>query len=358
MAAQPVISAIRTPAINVCKVATFSNLRALAWSGKTLYASRGYTLLASEPEHSFTWREAGRFHPALWRLLTSQTRLTSRLVRDGFHSLAIHPYGNLIAAVPGAIITLAPGEKKFRVTHRIIRGTRPLHFTATPDGRLYWGEYFDNPGRDAVHIYISDNGGSTWCTAYTFPAHSIRHIHNIVYDGWANCFWIFTGDYGSECRLIHASLDFNTMHEVLAGNQQARAVAAIVTQDGLYFASDTPLEHNYISHLDRNGNLRQLCAISSSSIYSCRNRAGMFFSTMVEPSQVNESNEVRLYSSENGVEWDALASWRKDRWPMKFFQYGNAFLPDGDNQTDFLAASTIAVKGADFQTTIWRTSSG
>ena len=82
----------------------------------------------------------------------------------------------------------------------------------------------------------------------------------------------------------------------------------------------------------------------------------MFFSTMVEPSEVNESKEIRLYSSEAGEQWNVLASWQKDRWPMKFFQYGNAFLPDGDNQTNFIAASTVSVAGADLQTTIWRTS--
>lgn len=358
MAAQPVIAAINSPAIRAIKVATFTNLRALAWSGQTLYASRGYTLLASEPEHSFAWRDVGRFQPPTWRSLTSQTRLASRLVRDGFHALAVHPCGDLIAAVPGAIATLPPGEKNFLVTHRITRGTRPLHITATPDGRLYWGEYFDNAIRDAVHIYVSNDRGETWRVAYTFPKRSIRHIHNIIYDRWANCLWIFTGDYGPECRIIRAALDFSTMEVVVAGNQSARAVAAIVHEDGLYFASDTPLEQDYISHLDRGGVLRRLSAISSSSIYACRNRTGMFFSTMVEPSAVNHSCDVHLYCSASGAEWNVLASWRKDRWPMKFFQYGNASLPDGDNQTDFLAASTIAVEGADLQTTVWRTLTG
>ena len=355
MAAQPVIAEISSPKMKADKIATFRNLRALAWSGKTLYASSGYTVLAAEPEHSFNWREVGSFHPAHWRRLTSRNRLSSRLVRDGFHALAVPPYGNLIAAVPGAIVTLNAGDKKFRVTHRITRGTRPLHITAVPDGRVLWGEYFDNQARDAVHIYASDDGGASWHVTYTFPAHSVRHIHNIVYDRWVNCYWILTGDCGPECRIIRASPDFTTMQEILAGDQQARAVSAIVNEDGLYFASDTPLEQNYISHLDRDGKLRRLSTITSSSIYACRNRSGMFFSTMVEPSEANESTDVHLYSSESGAEWNVLASWRKDRWSMKFFQYGNVFLPDGDNQTELLAATTIAVRGADLQTTVWRT---
>jgi hypothetical protein len=58
--------------------------------------------------------------------------------------------------------------------------------------------------------------------------------------------------------------------------------------------------------------------------------------------------------SEHGNSWNTVAGWRKDRWPMGFFQYGNALLPDGDNTTDLLAVSTVAVEGADLQTSIWR----
>jgi hypothetical protein len=356
MATQPVIARDERRQLVAEKVAVVRNLRALAWRAETLYASRGYTLLAAEPERSLSWREVGEFSPAPWRRVTARNQLTFRLFRDGFHALAVHPCGNLIAAVPGLIVTLPAGEKKFQVTHRISRGTRPLHITAAPDGRVFWGEYFDNPERNEVRIYVSHDGGATWSVACEFPAASIRHIHNIVYDRWDDCLWVFTGDYGRECRVIRASLDFRIVEEALAGNQQARAVAAVVREDGVYFASDTPLEQNHIFHLDRRGNLMRLCEIASSSINACRNRAGMFFSTMVEPSDVNHARDVKLMASGDRESWVQLASWPKDRWPMRFFQYGNVFLPDGENETGLLAASTIAVKGADVATTIWRTS--
>jgi hypothetical protein len=143
--------------------------------------------------------------------------------------------------------------------------------------------------------------------------------------------------------------------EVLCGDQQARAVAAVVTEEGLYFSSDTPLEQNHIYFLDRDARLHRMASISSSSIYGCRNRDGIFFSTMVEPSRVNQSRAVTVFGSENGLSWTKLADWQKDRWSPKFFQYGNAFLTDGNNSTDFLAVSTIAVENADLQTSIWRT---
>jgi len=356
MATQPVLVGAEPQEIVVEEIATFPNLRVLAWDSETLYASRGYTLLASSNEgRATTWRHVGKFNPPSWRRLTSLNSLSYRLVRDGFHAFAAHPSGSLIAAVPGAIVTLRAGDSEFVVSHRISRGTRPLHITTTPDGTVVWGEYFDNPQRDEVHIYASDDSGLTWNIAYTFPKRSIRHIHNILYDRWENCLWIFTGDYGAECRILRASLDFRTIDEVVMGNQQARAVAALVAESGLFFATDTPLEQNHIYFLSRSGRMKQLQLMPTSSIYGCQNRTGMFFSTMIEPSDFNASREVHLQASLNGMKWNAIAKWHKDRWPMKLFQYGNAFLPDGTNNTDLLAVTTVAVKGADLETTIWRT---
>jgi hypothetical protein len=337
------------------RVATFENLRALAWDGNLLYAARGYELLAARVDSAqIEWRTLARYRPEWWRDFTSRSRLSFRLVRDGFHALGILPGGNIVAAVPGAIATLRAGESEFYVSHRMERGTRPLHIAGTPDGRAFWGEYFDNSQRDEVYIYGSLDQGLTWQVAHVFPRRSIRHVHNILFDSWENCLWVFTGDYGEECRILRASLDFETVDEVAGGTQQTRAVAALVSEDGLYFASDTPLERNYIYHLSRRGKVAQLSALPSSAIYAGKNRSGIFFSTMAEPSEVNPSQSVGLFGSGDGAEWKSFASWRKDRWSMKFFQYGNAFLPDGENTTDWLAVSTTAVQGGDLQTLIWK----
>jgi hypothetical protein len=280
-------------------------------------------------------------------------RLTARLFRDGFHALAAHTSGALIAAVPGAIITLRPGEAEFRRTHAITRGTRPLHITAVPGGAVYWGEYFDNPSRDEVHIYASMDAGVTWSVAYTFPKGSVRHVHNIVHDPWGDCLWVLTGDYGEECRILRGLCDFSRVDTVLQGNQQARAVAFVPSADGLYFSSDTPLEPNYIYRLDRQGRLSQLAPISSSSIYGCSVGEQVFFSTMVEPSEVNRDQNVRIYGGNLARGWQPLLAWRKDRWPMGLFQYGNAFLPDGNNTTNFLAITTVAVEADDMVTSLY-----
>ncbi|HEV7219565.1 MAG TPA: hypothetical protein VGN39_11880 [Terriglobales bacterium] len=337
------------------RIAKFPRLRALFWDNNYLYASRCYDLLrAKMDENSIEWNRIARYNPPLWRGASSSFRLASRLFRDGFHALAKLPSGHLVAAVPGAVIALKPGDLEFRVSYQISRGTRPLHIATTPEGHLYWGEYFDNPERAEVHVYASTDCGDSWQVAYTFPKGAIRHVHNIVYDPWQNCLWILTGDNGNECRILRASCEFADVETVLSGNQQARAVAAVPSEQGLYFSSDTPLEKNFIYRLNRDCSLATLAELNSSSIYGCRAGNTIFFSTMVEPSTVNLDRVASVYGSHDRNDWPRKLEWKKDRWPMRFFQYGNAVLPDGRNTTDMLAVSTIAVQPGDGETSIWR----
>jgi len=342
---------MKPPQISLTRVARFPGLRALAWVRDELYASRGYKLLRAKIQdpRQIAWQSVAEFRPGARRRVSVKNRFTARLFRDGFHALAVLPSREIIGAVPGSIVTASAGRNEFRQTHLITRGTRPLHITSVPDGSVYWGEYFDNPGRDEVHIYASSDRGLTWNVAYTFPNGAIRHVHNIVHDPWGKCLWILTGDYGDECRILRAACDFSHVDVVMQGNQQARAVAAVVTEEGIYFSSDTPLESNHIYRLDRMGKLTQLAAISSSSIYGSRLGDHVFFSTMAEPSDVNRDRSVRLYGADitNPQQWQPLLAWKKDFLPMGLFQYGNAFLPDGENGTRFLAVSTIAVKSED-----------
>lgn len=366
-----------TLTLKLRQVATYPGIRVLAWEGETLYACRGYQIVRMQPGIGAEWTEVARFHPAWWRDFTSRAALTSRLTRDGFHALVIlrsslrsspgsaredqNDSHTLVGAVPGAVVTRVVGSDEFQVSHRVGRGTRPLHITAEPSGRIYWGEYFDNRERAEVHVYVSADRGRTWHVAYTFPAGSIRHVHNIVYDRWGDCLWILTGDEGAECKVLRASCDLRAVEVVLSGDQQGRTVAAIPTPKWLYFSTDTPFEKNHVYRLDRSGNVERVGDLASSSIFGCSVGCGVgcqtgeaiIFSTMVEPSTVNTSSEVQIAGSSDGTNWQVLARWKKDVLPMRYFQYGNAILPDGVNATHYLAATTIAVETDDLVTTVW-----
>jgi len=347
------VAASTSPALTLRRIASWRGIRALAWGGDVLYACRGYEIVSLQPSKPEAWITVANFRPAWWRTLTSRNSLTHRLMRDGFHALAILADQTMVGAVPGALVTRAPGTGDFRITHQIQRGTRPLHLTAVPGGTIYWGEYFDNRNREEVHIYASTDRGLTWQVAHTFPAGSIRHVHNMVYDRWADALWILTGDEGAECKIMRASCDLRSIDVVLSGNQQARAVAAIPTPAGLYLSTDTPSEPNHIYCLGRAGSVHTLADLASSSIYGCRVGDALFFSTMIEPSAVNTGNEVNLVGSRDGNTWHVLSRWKKDALPLRYFQYGNAFLPDGENATNYLAATAIAVTPGDQTTTLW-----
>jgi len=353
--AAPAIAEQNT-SLNPVQIAAFPRMRALAWRDDVLYASRGYALLRArmQTSTSVAWEDVGTYRPAAWRIITSSSPLASRLFRDGFHALVALSSKHLVGAVPHAIVTLRPGETEFHLSHKLLRGTRPLHLAITPSDHIFWGEYFDNPQRDEVHIYASSDRGAHWDVAHTFLKGTIRHVHNIVYDDWENCFWVLTGDHGPECRILRASCDFKTVDVVLSGNQQSRSAALIPTRDALYFSSDTPLKTNHVYRLDRRGNLSKVAALSSSSIYGCSVGNVIFFSTMAEPSATNSTHDVCLYGSPDGFQWQRVLQRQKDHWPMGLFQYGNAFLPDGKNTTSLLAVTTIAVERADLETTIWR----
>jgi hypothetical protein len=345
-------TSVLAQAPQLSRIAAHRGIRVLTWDADILYACRRYHIVRLRIGAS-EWETVAQFRPALWRTLTSHTALSYRLMRDGFHALVILTDGTMVGAVPGAIVTRSPSDNEFTVTHYTLRGKRPLHITATPSGKIYWGEYFDNHERAEVYIYASEDRGSTWHVAYTFPARGIRHVHNIVYDRWADCLWILTGDERAECKILRASCDMRTVETVISGNQQTRAVAAIPTQDALYLSTDTPYEQNHVYRLDRSGQLASAGDLNSSSIYGCQVGDELFFSTMVEPSAINTSREVHIVGAKKGNDWRPLLRWNKDCFSMRYFQYGNAILPDGENATRFLAATTIAVEHDDLTTTLW-----
>src|SRR5262249_15707469 len=119
---------------SLIRVARFPGLRALAWDGNQLYAGSRYRIVHSTIQNPafIEWQSVAEFRPAIGGRISATNRLSARLFRDGFHALAVLPSGGLIGAVPGAIVRLRPNETEFHVTHRITRGTRPLHITTVP----------------------------------------------------------------------------------------------------------------------------------------------------------------------------------------------------------------------------------
>ena len=175
-----------------------------------------------------------------------------------------------------------------------------------------------------------------------------------------DCLWILTGDYGDECRILSAACDFSRVEVILHGRQQARAVAAVPTQSRTcIFPQIRRSKPNFIYRLDRAGSLSQLAPSAVHRSTDAASAAKLFFPPWSSPAKSIAIANVRsLWGARVLADrWESLLSWKKDRWSMRFFQYGNAFLPDGKNATNVLAVTSIAVHNDDMVTSLFSVNS-
>lgn len=223
----------------------------------------------------------------------------------------------------------------------LINGSRPLCIAKFSDEVVY-GEYISNKKREAINVWKSKNGGENWEIIYTF--HAIRHIHGIFYDVYEKCFWITTGDDDSESIIWKADLEFGNVEKFVFGKQKYRAVQLIITENSIFYGSDTPFEKNYIYKLDKKTKLlTSLREVEGSIFYGIKIKHHLFFSTVVEPSEVNLSKKVVIWhSANNGLTWNRFKVFKKDIWHSQLFQYGQVIFPMTEGDVDSLYFTPFA----------------
>ncbi|MBR4706921.1 MAG: hypothetical protein IKP29_02565 [Pseudobutyrivibrio sp.] len=164
----------------------------------------------------------------------------------------------------------------------------PLSFVQIKDvpgftDGIYYGEYYLNKSRNPIRIYRR-NKDASWEAVYTFPAGSIYHIHTIVPCPKKACVYVLTGDEDAESAIYECKNDFAEVKPIVQGKQSFRACVALPTQKGLLYTTDTPLEDNYLYHLDFDTKeVKKVLPLSGPSIYSkVLSDTEMVFSTTVE----------------------------------------------------------------------------
>lgn len=231
----------------------------------------------------------------------------------------------------------------------------PVHFCEIEnikgfeDGILY-GEYWGNTNREEVRVFQRTKHG--WKIKYTFPSDSITHIHGFVCDAIKNRILILTGDMDNDSGIWEATNDFKCVRPILIGKQQYRSCVAFVHNDDILYATDTPLEQNYIYTYNENKKeLKRICEISGPCIYGrqyidekgCKQ---YLFATSVEPdSRIRGWRYLLTYKLGEGVHdrrthiykgnpeqgFSEICALRKDYLPMGLFQFGNIYFPDSEN---------------------------
>ncbi len=314
------------------------------WVEKTggIYYSKGIQIVFSKGKAVDTYSVP----KSLMESLFAWHSLIRRAMRMEISSLTVLNK-TLIAVKRGAIITKSHDEKKFQITHQILRGSRPLNLCLFDD-RVYWGEYFSNSEREEVHIF-GTRDGIQWAPVYTFPSGTIRHVHGIYKDPIRNGMWVLTGDNDQESGLWYTKDYFKSLQCIVSGTQKARAVSIIPALRSLIVPMDSPKEINYIQRYDlENDAFVPLCQLAGSAFYRYSTPSLSLISTVVEPSSINTARFVELYASSDLENWIKVAQLKMDFWSkisMFIFRYPEirfAEVADGDPDEIYLYCSGVS----------------
>ena len=284
--------------------------------------------------------------------LLSRHSLSRRLFRAEITGLCSLKNGDRLVIAKKGLFLQRKGSGSFERCFAVPRGSRPLNLCIAPSGNIFFGEYFQNMGKDAVNIYCSKNNAKTWDIAYTFDAGNINHIHGLFLDKYTNLIWVATGDRENECIIGYTEDEFKTFVEVFRGGQEYRTCQLFFYKDFIVFGTDTQYEQNVIKKFDRKTlEITELQKVQGSVIKGGQVGDVAFISTTVEPSEVNTDKYAHLWVTKDGIHWGERYKAKKDCWPS-IFQFGTFEFPQYNvEKIDRLYFSGRALKGLDGKTT-------
>ena len=241
----------------------------------------------------------------------------------------------------------------------------PLMFAKKSNGNILFGDYFSNNKHEEVSIYERFNGD--WKKVYTFAAGLVYHIHGIVID--EKKIFILTGDSDSESGIWYTNDNFKNVEKIVGGSQKYRTCVAFPYDGGLIYATDTPLEQNFLYFLKKTNNIfecKKIGELPGPCIYGTRINDNFYFATSVEPDARLKSSRYRFtyklgpgvkdrythiycYNSKN--ELSEVCNFKKDCFPMLLFQFGNCMFPNVE-LNDKLWFCPVSVKKYDGKTII------
>lgn len=331
----------------------FRGLTVLYYDDDVLWASRNRGIMVSY-DGGETWDTVTRLWAGPQDVLLSRDSLMSRFLRLGIRQYVQIDRESFLAFANRQIFYWRKGIDRPIVVGKVRRGVGPLRQGCCQDatGTCYYGEYWGNKKREEVRIYCWHPGWDQWRLFYRFPPGTIRHIHAVQFDPLSDKIWIATGDRNDECMIGYFEERGNspTLATVASGSQMARAVSLIFTVDYVYWGSDAGRDSmegaNYIYRWSRkDGQIERVASVAGPVYYSTMdNRGRLFVSTAVEGSPSERDRFARVYMSEDGTDWEEIARWEKDHYPM-LFGYGILWFPQGSLSGGRLYVVGQGVKG-------------
>lgn len=307
--------------------------------------SRGYSLQDSFGKYRVEDRKY---------FFLSRFKLSRRFLRAEITGFNVLGSNDRVVIAKKGLFVQRGDSTCFEKVFSMPRGSKPLNICIAPSGNLYFGEYFQNMERQAVHIYCSEDNAQSWHIVYTFEAGSINHIHGLYHDPYTNHIWVATGDRENECIIGYTEDEFKTFIEVFRGGQEYRTCQLFFYRDFIVFGTDTQYEQNVIKKFDRNTlEITELQKIQGSVIKGGQVGEIAFISTTVEPSKVNTDKYAHLWVTKDGLYWEEKYKAKKDWLPATLFQFGTFEFPQyyGIENLERLYFSGRALKGLDGKTT-------
>lgn len=294
-----------------------------------LIASKGYKLYRYTTKDG-KWKPYGKINDGINSVFATFP-LSRRLTRAEISKYYLLQDGTELCIARKGIFRREKDEKDFEKVFHVIRGSRPMFLCEDVDGGAYFGEYFQNMEKQAVHIYGSHDHGKTWEIVHTFPEGNINHVHGIYMDPYTKKMWFATGDRENECIIGYTEDGFKTMKEVFRGGQEYRTCVLFFYKDFIVFGTDSQYQQNELKKFDRKTlEITHLQDVQGPVIRGAQIGDVSMISTDVEPSEVNKDTKAYVWITKDGLKWEVLCSAEKDRLPSMLFQFGVFDLPSYD----------------------------
>lgn len=242
-------------------------------------------------------------HRDLKTKLISNSQLLSRMYRLYPRACTINE-DKIYFVLKGYLYSYNVRGNSLREVIKLTNGmSSPLSLCPYKGGVLF-GEYLNNPKKEAVRILFADDQAQSAKVICIID--NIRHIHNVIQGSKSNEFIVFTGDDGDEAGigLLEIGDKSSSFKFLVKGSQKYRGCVGSVFNEKLFFATDSPFEQNSLYCLDLNKtSLIKLANLPGTVIFGRTNNNYFYFSTSVESNLLkdsNGSNKVIKIDGKNG----------------------------------------------------------
>lgn len=286
-----------------------------------LVATKGYSLYRRKANDN-KWERYAYIKDGI-NSIAASFPIVRRLMRAEITKCYLMKDGAELCIARKGIFRREADEKKLKKVFNVIRGSRPMNICEDKDGCLYFGEYFANMEKEAVHIYKSTDIGRTWDICYTFPKGNINHVHGIFLDPYTQQMWFVTGDRDNECIIGYTDNGFKSVTELFRGGQEYRSCVLFFYKDFIVFGTDSQYQSNVIKCFNRDTlEIVDLKRVQGPVIRGTQVGNVSMISTDVEPSDINKDKNAYVWISYDGLHWKELFHAEKDRWNPTLFQFG------------------------------------